>query len=111
MKTKYRIIPKETYIADFYLQFLDESSKKPKWRYIPEKNYGYVIGDILQQKDCPTKLVNFEGFAIRGFGNERLKEFVNLYPNIEDYFILLRNMRESYILRKKSKKDRQIEYL
>lgn len=117
--TEYRIIPLKTFIADMYLQFKSIEEVKPfwfwqkpytqeVWRFVPAENVGKVLGDYLTEQSCPTSLPSWnEDRFLHSFHQQEsysLIPFTKKYPNIEDYFLMLREKRAEFLQKEAEKK-------
>lgn len=115
-KTEYRIVPapemhgKDRAARDKYLQYKDDDNI---WRYIID----HFTAEVLNkgERDCPTILSGLQDHDMVGtlYGFEReLHEFPAKYPSIQDYFMSIRDAREtSRIERAKIAADQEIVYL
>lgn len=111
MKTKYRIIPLESYIGDMFLQFEDNGV----WKFVPEERHSYVTGKYLKVEDCPTEMPDRDDhyFLHCYYKNQdyNIIPFTKLYKNIQDYFDYLNIKREEYLKEKEEKGKAPIIYL
>jgi hypothetical protein len=116
-KTAYRIIPLKTFIADRYLQFKRINKRgKEIWCFVPEMLDAYVCGEYLTQENCPESLPNMRetGFRHSFYGHEKysLIPFTLEYPDIEEYFKVIRVKHQKYLEDKqKERNDQTIVYL
>ena len=77
IKTEYRILPYQTFIADLYLQFKSIERKKmffggytekEVWRFVPCDDVCKVLGYYLREEACPTYLpFSSENYFIHDF--------------------------------------------
>lgn len=124
IKTEYRILPEETFIADLYLQFKSIERKKKLfggytekevWRFVPCDNVCKVFGWYLSENNCPTSLPCFrESYFVHDFAGQEwhsIKPFTQKYPNIEDYFKEMRVKRKKYLDEQEANKNLKITYL
>lgn len=123
-KTEYRILPYQTFIADLYLQFKSIERKKKffggytekeVWRFVPSDDMCKILGDYLNEFDCPTYLPSFrESYFIHDFATQEwhsIVPFIKKYPNIEDYFKEMQIKRKEYLEEKEANKNLKITYL
>jgi hypothetical protein len=124
IKTEYRILPEETFIADLYLQFKSTERKKKLfggykekevWRFVPCENVCKVLGYYLSEDSCPTSLpYSSENYFIHDFAGQEwhsITPFAHAHANIEDYFKEMRVKRKKYLDEQEAKKNLKITYL
>jgi len=125
--TEYRILPHKTFIADLYLQFkrtrvvktwfgFGKEKEIIEWCYIPEKSYPEVFGYWLSTYSAPSKLpFGREAEFISCFAEQESFDvipFTKRYPDIEQYFEHLRNIRQQYLeTKERQRKNRKVQYL
>ena len=121
--TEYRII---TFEGRRYLQFKSKEKRREcvssrfnfwkktykeydvdVWRFIPKEIDAYVVGDCLNEKDCPTDVEFWKASSfLNSFHGQEHYEFWGItpftkrWPNIEEYFKHLQELRASYLRRK-----------
>lgn len=134
--TGYRLLPLHDEFCnstEMYLQFKSVETKKIRrlfggplfkteevWRFVPREDASYVTGNYLNEYCCPVNLNrnsigSFEGKfyflkSLVGLENE-LRNFVDKYPDIQQYFDYLEARRKRYLEDKNKEKNAQIVYL
>ncbi|MBW2991082.1 hypothetical protein KY348_05260 [Candidatus Woesearchaeota archaeon] len=106
-KTQYRIKKvRKDFCGDRYLQFKSKNKCKINvWRYVPCE--GWHRNRYVKGKDCPTSLPYMRETAFlhslhRKERNPelRLMQFTEKYPNIQDYFDHMNELRDKYLKEK-----------
>lgn len=124
IKTEYRILPYQTFIADLYLQFKSIERKKKffggytekeVWRFVPCDSICKVLGYYLSEYSCPTSLpYSSENYFIHDFAGQEwhsINPFVHKYPKIENYFKEVQIKRKQYLEEQEANKKLKTKYL